>query len=93
MKNTILKILSVVGGFFTAVFYFLYKQKKDENKIIKNAYENTRKQAEEENRINKALNEQLKTSVEENKKNETIKKDIFSNNASNSLNAINSVLR
>lgn len=64
MIKKLLTILSALGAFFSAVFYVLYKQAKDEKKITQ--LEAEKKQAEEKaaaveavNRVNEKIAESM----------------------------------
>lgn len=70
IKNIVMKIISVIGLFFSAVFYVLFCQKKDENRLLKEEYEKAKKEAETQQKINEATAAGITAVNEEKKENE-----------------------
>ncbi|MCQ2052946.1 MAG: hypothetical protein MJZ03_03325 [archaeon] len=92
MKSKILAILSGIGAFFSAIFYVLYQQKKDELKLAENENEQLHKDAEIKDTIIDAQSESKKAGDEQRKKNNEIKNKIHGDNGAESVSAIHSVL-
>jgi hypothetical protein len=95
MIKKLLAILSAAGAFFSAVFYVLYKQAKDERKIAE--LEAEKKQAEEKaaatEAVNKA-NEKIAESIAKGEKeSEELRQKINESNNLNSFNAGLELLR
>lgn len=58
IKDRVLIVLSGVGAVFSAIFYMLFKQKKEENQALKKEQE----QLEEVNNTNQVITEALQQS-------------------------------
>jgi len=91
--NKLFGILAAIGGAFAAVFYVLFKQKKDENEQLKKDNENQKEELETRQKITDALSESQKAGIEEQKKNEELKADLHSGNSAKSFNAVTKLLQ
>jgi hypothetical protein len=85
MLKKILAILAAVGAFFSAIFYVLFQQKKDENKALNEKFEDMANNLD-------AITEADKAANEVKKENEEIKQKINSGNTLDSFNACNDLL-
>jgi hypothetical protein len=85
MLKKILAILAAVGAFFSAIFYVLFQQKKDENKALNEKFENMANNLD-------AITEADKAANEVKKENEELKQKINSGNTLDSFNACNDLL-
>jgi hypothetical protein len=85
MLKKILAILAAVGAFFSAIFYVLFQQKKDENKALNEKFEDMANNLD-------AITEADKATNEVKKENEEIKQKINSGNTLDSFNACNDLL-
>lgn len=79
IKNWILAGLAVIGGVFGAIFYVLFQQKKDENKLINEKYENAVKENQNQKAALDAVNSQQNARIEREKKYEEEHKNSDSN--------------
>ena len=61
IKDRVLIVLTGVGAVFSAIFYVLFKQKKEENQALKKEQE----QLEEVNNTNQVITEALQQSHQE----------------------------
>ena len=86
MLKKILAVLAAIASFFAAIFYVLFQQKKDENKAIKEKFNNMSDNLD-------ALKEAEKAENEVKKGNEELKKKINSGNTLDSFNACNELLQ
>lgn len=86
IKDKILGVLALIGGIFSAIFYVLFQQKKDENEKIKKAYEDTKKDAEEQKKINDAQSHASDTVIKEKEKNAEKKENAHNGNHLNNFN-------
>ncbi len=95
MIKKLLTILSALGAFFSALFYVLYKQAKDEKKIAH--LEAEKKQAEEKAAAAEAVNnvnEKIAESMAEGEKeSEELRQKINESNTFSSFNAGLELLR
>lgn len=76
----ILGVLSLIGGFFSAIFFVLFKQAKLDKKEIEEDYKTLEK-------INKARAEAEEAYAKEKGENEELKKKASADNSLNSFNA------
>lgn len=83
MLKKIVGILAAILGFFSAVFYVLFRQAKDEKKITEK--EDLRKNLD-------ALSEADKKVNEAEKENEELKEKGFTDNTVDGLDALNKLL-
>jgi cell shape-determining protein MreC len=85
MLKKIVGILAAILGFFSAVFYVLFRQAKDERKITEKENEDLRKNLD-------ALSEADKKVNEAEKENEELKEKGFTDNTVDGLDALNKLL-
>ena len=86
MLKKILAILAAVGGLFSAWFFVLFKQAKEEQKAINEKYDDMSNNLE-------ALKEGEKAEKELKKENEELKQKAHSGNTLDSFNACNELLQ
>ena len=85
MLKKILAVLAAIGAAFSAIFYVLFQQKKDENKALNEKFEDMANNLD-------AITEADKAANEVKKENEEIKQKINSGNTLDSFNACNNLL-
>ena len=93
MLNKILAILSAVGAFFSAIFFVLFKQAKEETKTEKEKNKNLEEKNNNLNDNLDALKEGEKAEKELKKENEELQEKVSSNNKLDSFNACNELLQ
>lgn len=86
MWNKILVVLGAIGAFFSALFYVLFKQAKEENKHLEEKNENLNTNID-------ALKEAEKAEKEQKKKNEELVRRVTGSNNIDSFNACNDLLQ
>lgn len=86
MLKKILAILSAVGAFFSALFFVLFKQAKEEQKHITEKYDSMSNNLD-------ALKEGEKAEKELKKENEELKEKARSSNTLDSFDACNKLLQ
>ena len=86
MLKKILAALSVLGAGVASIFYVLYKQAKEERKVINEKYDDMTKNVD-------ALAESEKAEKEKKKENEELQKKVNSGNTLDSFNACNELLQ
>ena len=86
MLKKILAALSVLGAGVASIFYVLYKQAKEERKVINEKYDDMTKNVD-------ALAESEKAEKELKKENEELQKKVNSGNTLDSFNACNELLQ
>lgn len=87
IKEKILGFISAIGLFLSAVFYVLFKQKKEESRAIREAYERTKQETETQQKINEATAAAISAVNEEKKENEEKIKLAHSGNHLSNFNA------
>lgn len=85
MIKKILAVLSAIGVFFSALFYVLFRQAKDEQKVEKKENEDLKDNLEAIAEAEKAVNKKEK-------ENEKLKEESNNNNL-DGFNALNSLLQ
>ena len=85
MLKKILAILAAIGGVFSAIFFVLFKQAKEEKKAINEKYDNMSDNLD-------ALAEGEKAEKELKKQNEELKEKAHSGNNLDAFNACNDLL-
>ena len=85
MLKKILAILAAIGGVFSAIFFVLFKQAKEEKKAINEKYDNMSNNLD-------ALAEGEKAEKELKKQNEELKEKAHSGNNLDAFNACNDLL-
>jgi hypothetical protein len=85
MLKKILAILAAIGGVFSAIFYVLFQQKKDENKAINEKFDDMKNNLD-------ALAEGEKAEKELKQQNEELKEKAHSGNNLDVFNACNELL-
>lgn len=86
MLKKILAALSVLGAGVASIFYVLYRQAKEEKKVINEKYDDMTKNVD-------ALAESDKAEKELKKENEELKEKAHSGNTLDSFNACNELLQ
>ena len=86
MLKKILAVLAAIGAAFSAIFYVLFQQKKDENKAINEKFDDMKNNLD-------ALAEGEKAEKELKKQNEELEKKVNSSNTLDSFNACNELLQ
>lgn len=86
MMNKILKILATVAGFFSAIFFVLMKQAKEEQKAINEKYDDMSNNLE-------AIKEAEKAEKEVKKENEKLEEKAHNGNNLDAFNACNELLQ
>ena len=86
MLKKILAVLAGVGAFFSAIFFVLFKQAKEEKKAINEKYDNMSDNLD-------ALAEADKAEKELKKENEELVKKAHSGNSLDAFNACNELLQ
>ena len=86
MLKKILAVLAGVGAFFSAIFFVLFKQAKEEKKAINEKYDNMSNNLD-------ALAEADKAEKELKKENEELVKKAHSGNSLDAFNACNELLQ
>ena len=85
MLKKILAALSVLGAGVASIFYVLYKQAKEEQKVINDKYDDMSNNLD-------ALKEAEKAEMELKKENEKLKQKAHNGNTLDSFNACNDLL-
>ena len=85
MLKKILAVLAAIGAAFSAIFYVLFQQKKDENKAINEKFDDMKNNLD-------ALAEGEKAEKELKKQNEELKEKAHSGNNLDAFNACNDLL-
>lgn len=85
MINKILKVLAALGAFFSAIFYVLFRQAKEEQKVINEKYDNMSENLN-------ALKAGEKAEMEIKHENEKLKKAVHNSNNLDAFNACNDIL-
>lgn len=83
MFNKLLGILAAIGGFFSALFYVLFQQKKEENKRLQESYNRMKDDVDEQRKKIDAERKATEQLNMEKTKHEEIKQDINNNHLSN----------
>lgn len=90
IKDWILGGLAVIGGIFGAIFYVLFKQKKIENELINQKYEEAAKENEIKTKELNARTSQEEVKVQREKEHEELaRKQINNSDLSNFNDIIN----
>ena len=93
MIKKILAFFAALGGIFSAVFYVLMKQSKDEQKKAEAEAKNEKKKAEEAEALRKAENDVHKSIAKQEAKNEELVQRAGAGNNLDSFNAGLDLLR
>lgn len=87
MIKKLLIILSGIGAFFSAVFYVLFRQKKEENEQLKKESKEKTNSIEEQRKIIDAERKAVEEMNKEKKANEKLVQDSHSGNHLDNFNA------
>lgn len=92
IKDKILSGLAVVGGIFSAIFYVLFKQAKDERRVIEEAYQRTKEKAEAQGHVIETQQAATTAGIKVQKENEEKIQQAHSGNNLDVFNACNELL-